>query len=215
MSKFEMKLELTGLKLEIKGDKADVSLLSRSVQQQLAGMIGSAAATAGTGAPDRVIDTTADVSTNLAVAPGGAPRKAQRGRAASAGKSAATEGNIIKYEHKPELYGNARSTWLGQDKIIWMMYVLREAGFAKVAAKQVIATFNHNFKEAVTLDPKNATRDLRRLKQGGKDRPGLVGEDATESPSRFFLIDLGIKAGGDLCAAARGEAATGMFGSKA
>lgn len=70
-------------------------------------------------------------------------------------------------------------------KAIWLLYVLKGIqGLNEIAASQLLATFNENFKQAKTIHPPHLPRDLGVAKV---QNPAPVGEHK----GMWYLTDEG------------------------
>jgi hypothetical protein len=70
-------------------------------------------------------------------------------------------------------------------KAIWLIYVLKcIQGLNEIAASQLLATFNENFKQAKTIHPPHLSRDLGFAKV---QNPAPVGEHK----GMWYLTDEG------------------------
>lgn len=195
MARFKIKMELTGLKLDIEGSKEDIPLIAANLGQQLTGLLGPAAAIAagevpGTAeTPSRALPIVEEV-------------KRRRRRATTAKGAEATNGSSgpIDFRHDPAKYGNPKQSWNTSDKAVWLLQVVGK----EMSGTVLVATFNKHFKQAGIIAVGNTNRDLGRLKSKS---PAVVGEDTTKSPSQWFLTDEGNRLAQKLVADALGRSA--------
>jgi hypothetical protein len=200
MARFKIRMKLQGLELEVEGTRDDVPLIAQSVGQQLAGLLEPAA---------QIVEGEARADGN-----GGAPiapsavessKKGWRARKprhpAVPASSGDSEASVI-WKHDPAKWGNPQQSWSGPHKAVWLLYVASQEGQSKeMSSGTITATFNKMFREAGQLHRRNMARDLGRLKT---QSPPLLGEDATKSPSLWFLTHEGNKRAEELVQEARG-----------
>lgn len=186
MSKFEISLELTGLKLSIKGEKDQIPQLAEAVNQ-LGGLLTPAASVAVAALPPVVVEAqptppTPPEEPTGRRSPKPAPKKRPQKEKAE---------DLINWKHDPGKWGNPVQQWGPGDKMLWLLLVLRtEANKQELTASEIYTTFNRYFKEAGALITKNATRELRKLKA---QSPALIGETPEGTSSKWFLTQEGIK----------------------
>ena len=102
--------------------------------------------------------------------------KKQRNRKKPSGSrsSSDTNGQAVDFRHDSAQYGNPSQSWSVTQKAIWLIYVLKGIqGLNGIAASQLLATFNENFKQAKTIHPPHLSRDLGFAKV---QNPAPVGE---------------------------------------
>ncbi len=184
MPKFKMKFEITGFKLEVEGERAEVSHIAQNVGQQFAQLMQPASNIAegskwdGSEPPidvpvaeDRVSSTKTKRTRKLA------PAKVVQNGALQP----------LEFRNNPEKYGSPNQQWASADKCIWLLYVAEQALDVKqLSAKVIELTFQKHFREA--LAPTNIKRDLSARKSG---KGQLVGEDTTKEPPEWYLTTAG------------------------
>jgi hypothetical protein len=213
MTKFRVKLKLTGLELEIEGSREDVPQIAKTIGMQLGGIIAPAAAMAE-GKPLALGRETIDVT------PGVAPptstvrgsRGGKHGRRASAsaasdnglgGPNTDTAPTYFDFRHDADVWGTPIQTWNTADKAMWLLHIAAQQNVAKeMTGPQIANTFNRHFRQAGTLLPHNITRDLGKQKS---KPPPKVNEDTTKDPAAWYLTEAGIKYADVLVKKARGE----------
>lgn len=184
MAKFHIRLKVTGLEMEIDGERQDIPALAGAVEKQFAGLVLPAEVVTDAGAKSLTDGRNNNGSgsgqdeENRKRRP--ARRAVQRG---SDGAAAAS----IEFRHDGAKYGNPVQTWSVTEKLIWLLYVLKKSGDVKEAAgPQLAATFNNYFKQAGKIHPPHVTTHLGRAKM---QNPPPVGQDR----DNYFLTDEGDK----------------------
>lgn len=200
MSKFRIKMKLTGLELEIEGTREEMPQIAHNLGRQFTGLLQPAAGIVeGEVLPSdrRIVPPAAPP----APSPDGgsqATRKRKSGKkrtAASTPFAAATSGTtptdlVVEFTHDPTRFGLPRQEWSTTQKAIWLLYIVGEqAGRRELTAHQIEATFNRQFREAKQILIQNIARDLGKQRAKGKDAP--VAEDTTMDPSPWYLVEAG------------------------
>jgi hypothetical protein len=203
LSKFRIKLKLTGLEIEVEGTREDVPLLAKQIGAQLGSLVAPAAAMAdgkALGHQREPIDITP-------------PREAQTGSAGKVRRPARRGGGggesavAVEFNHSVESYGSPLQAWNTAKKSMWLLYVSdKQGGPKEMSAAQIATTFNKRFKQAGMIRPENVSRDLGRLKTKA---PAKASDDTTKDPAVWFLTETGTKDAEALVAAARGGEAGG------
>jgi hypothetical protein len=178
MGKFKIHLKLQGLELDIEGDRSDIPAINNAVAREITGLIQPAAALTN-GAEPPAMPATIEGETDNG--------KKQRNRKKSSGSrsSGDTTGQAIDFRHDSATYGNPSQSWSVAQKAIWLLYVLKGIqGLNEIAAPQLLATFNENFKQAKTIHPPHLSRDLGSAKV---QNPAPVGEHK----GMWYLTDEG------------------------
>lgn len=176
MGKFKVHLKLQGLELDIEGDRSDMPAINNAVAREITGLIQpTAALTSGT--PEPTLPTIEGETDN-----GRKPPSRPRKRPSAAPTPGA---QVIDFRHDSALYGNPSQNWSVTQKAIWLLYVVKGiAQLNEVAAPQLLATFNENFRQAKTIHPPHLTRDLNVAKG---ENPAPVGEHK----GMWYLTDEG------------------------
>lgn len=186
MSKFKIKLKLTGLEIEIEGTKEDLPIISQNLANQLGNVITPAA---------NMVQGARPAIPHIPAAPGldadetksrrKSPRK--NGGADTKAKKAVA----LDFVHDSSKWGTPSQDWNPTKKSLWLLYVVKAAGAAtEMTATEVANTFNKHFRQAGTIQPSNVSRDLGKAK---KQAPALVGEMTNQDPSPWFLTAEGEK----------------------
>lgn len=198
MSKFRVRMKLTGLEIEIDGSRDDAAAITASIGQQMANLLQPV---------DSIIDG-APLQPNL---PGlettpqtNVGKKSRKRRAPTASTNEGAEVIAIDFQHAPEKYGNPQQGWKTAEKSMWLLYVLKEAAnVGEVSGRALSETFNKHFRQSGTITVSNTNRDLGRLKG---EKPPALGEDASKNPPNWYLTDDGRKRAQMLVAQALGKA---------
>jgi hypothetical protein len=207
MSKFRVKLELSGLKLEIEGSREDVPLLTRNIAEQLAGVIMPAARIVeGKAIPALGRDSIASSGAVVTQTVPAASRTARKRRSPSVGGGRAQSGGAsapILWQHDANTWGNPLLTWKAVDKSVWLLYVAKQVGAAgEMSVNQMVTTFDRLFRTAGKLNVGNIARDFGKL---NAEPPSKVQMNGTVEPATWYLTDAGINHAEALVRTARGE----------
>lgn len=196
MTKFKIKMKLTGLELDIEGSREDIPLIAANIGQQLTGLLGPAAAIAlGTGDASSHVDP-ARVPLPIVDQ---VKRRKKRATAPRSGDAQPEADNTpIDFRHDPAKFGTPKQSWKTADKSLWLMHVVA----TELSGAVMVATFNKHFRQAGTITVSNSNRDLGRLKSKS---PAVVGEDTTQTPPRWFLTEEGTRQAMKLVADALGR----------
>lgn len=192
MSKFRIKLKLTGLELEVEGSREDASSISRNIGQQMAALMrpieGIVDGDDVLSAPEAAAQAVVEI-----------PAKNRRRKQAGAPRVNGEPLKTIDFRHAPEKFGNPKQQWKTAQKAVWLLYVVGESmKVTELSAPMIAETFNKHFRQSGTITRSNVSRDLGKLKVS--DSPPPVGEDATKSPAVWFLTDEGRKRAQNLVA---------------
>jgi len=200
MAKFRMKLKLQSLELEIEGAREDASLISRSIGQQMAGLLQPVGSIVDGELPE-------DRSPPMQIINGSgqaAVKKNRRRKFAPVAGNGEDASAAIDFKHEPEKFGNPRQEWKTAQKALWLLYVCNElAGVDQMSTRGIVETFNKHFRQSGTITTSNTSRDLGKAK--AKEKPAPVGEDTTKSPSTWYLTEEGRKRAQQLVAEALGQ----------
>ena len=202
MSKFKIKMKLTGLELEIEGTKDDIPIISQNLAAQFGGMLSPAAnIVQGTrpAIPRSIIEQSAAETDQVK-----ARKRSSKRTSASGGDSKAVK--HFDWTHDVQQWGTPLQDWNPLQKSIWLLYVAKAQGAAdEMTTGQITNTFNKHFRQAGLIRPSNVSRDLGKAKTVA---PAKVNEDSTKSPATWFLTSEGEKTAVDLVSAGRGLKAT-------
>lgn len=193
MSKFMLKIELQGLKIEMEGAREDVPRLSQKVGEQIGSLIKPGMLLEA----GRTVPTDSDGGSNSA-----AERRKPRTRriAGSGGARSSTEDIAVSVD--PAKHGSPRQEWNTAQKAIWFLYVVRNTYSSGLTATAIANGFNKHFGNAGAINAGNVRRDLGKERLKGID--ATINADTNAGARKFFLTDAGIKTAETLI---RGKAA--------
>lgn len=178
MGKFRLRLKVTGLEVELDGEREDLPAIRSALNSQFAAL----------SEPVEVIsDTKSTLPPSATVIDGDLSRSNGRSRSRRRdGGSRSTETAVpIEFRHDAAKYGNPLQTWSISQKSIWLLAVLkRVADVKEVSGPQLAATFNQYFKQAKRVHPPLVSRELGKAKV---QNPAPVGEDK----GLWYLTDEG------------------------
>lgn len=189
MSKFKIKMKLTGFELEIEGSKEDVPSIQQALSQQLGGLLQPAAGLIEE-PPQRPMKTIEAELEPVSTIPGRNTRARKR-PTQSVPKSNGTELDIPldNWPRDVSKYVSPTQAWNTRDKALWILYVAHKENIASEASGiQIRDTFNLHYRQAKPITLSNINRDL------GKVKGQLVGEDMKKTPPCWFLTEVGIAA---------------------
>jgi len=197
MPKFELEMELTGLKLRIKGDRGDVPVIAANVGQQIAGLLEPPANIVEGEPPRKTVEVVQLPPSPEAPSKNGHTR---RRTAARNGNSAPTS-TPVEFAHDSAKWGIPLQAWNPTNKSLWLLRIVEEQGGPKeLSSSEIVATFNKFFKPSGKLRAPNVARDLGKIKTGAE---ALVVEDKSGSPIRWCLSHKGRAESDRLVAEAR------------
>lgn len=187
MSKFKIKVKLTGFELEIEGDRQDIPALTRSVSKQLGGMIAPPSA-------DLFEDAEIVPDTPAALPEAKKPAKKKRPSAAksatSISKSEVAHAIELNKRSVESKYGTPKQQWSSGDKLLWLLYVAdKEAGLQGLSSGQLKETFNKHYRTNGAVTAQN-TADLRKKVISN---PALLGKDTSKEPVTWYLTEAGLR----------------------
>lgn len=203
MARFEVELELTGLKVRIKGDREHVPSITNNLGRQVAGFFQPAA---------EIANQTQSQPTNFIEAEivnSSRPTKRRGKRVKKNQTAGGPNGNLtlqaelaLDFKHDPNTWGMPQQLWNTADKSIWLLYVVKKAcGVAEMSSGVISHTFNKHFRQSGVVQTGNVTRDLGRRKA---ESPSLVGQDTTKVDEPWYLSDEGVKFAEKLVIAGKG-----------
>lgn len=142
MSKFKIKLKITGFELEVEGNRDDVPLIANSVGQQIAGLLEPA-----TNIIEGDMHSVEEVK-QLNPPQSKASHRSQR---KSQGKKVVSPNHeqALDWQHDPSKRGSPQQSWNTAQKSIWLLYVAsQELGSNEVSGVCIRNTFNKHFKQS-------------------------------------------------------------------
>jgi|SRR6185369_5843831 len=189
MSKFKMRLKLTGFELDIEGSREDIPLIAQNVGQQIAGLLAPASKIVSGEKTDASSRTVHPIQTIVDVSSARRKRKRLSIPPIAGAQDAEKAPNVLNWKHDSSKWNSPNQSWSTLDKALWLIYVAeQETQQTELTVRQIAETFNTHFKQAKTVRIPNVTRDMGN-KKAGKD--ALVGENATISPSKWYLTESG------------------------
>jgi hypothetical protein len=195
MSKFTIKVELQGLKIEVEGTKEDAPRIARELGKQFGGLLQSPAVLAsGNGSPVLEGEVVTD--------DGAAAARRKKPRKSSGGGGSRTSTDELNFVHDSAKYGAPLQSWTQAQKAIWFLYIVGEqAKVTQQTAYGLMKGFNKYFKAAGQINNGNVMTGLEKEKLKGAN--ATVGTDVSDGTAKYFLTQAGIIAAQRL---AKGEA---------
>lgn len=197
MSKYSIKFEIQGLKIEVEGTKDDAPQIAKALGQRVAGLLDTENTNGHNVLPaSRVIEGEV-VSRSR--------KKPSRKSSTSNSASSTTGGDIVEWKHDPDKWGNPIHGWSTSKKCLWLLYVAEGEGFTGgMNSTSIARTFNQHFKDAGQIQVFNINRDLGNL----KSKSGApVGQDTTGGNEKWFLTQTGKKKAEALVNESKGQVA--------
>lgn len=193
MSKFRVHVKLTGLEIEVEGDREHATEIADNISRQFGKVIQPVALIE---APTNNAPTVEAEAPSNGASSRSARRKRQMGRASSA--TGGSDGTGVDWKHDVDKWGTPRQEWKSPQKMAWLLYVVEQANGKRteLIPAHIATAFNNRFKSAGPIIRQNVGRDLG-------NNPELFGE----MEGRWFLKDKGRQEGEKLVAEARGQAA--------
>jgi len=193
-------MRVQGLEVEVDGTRDDAPAIAHNLSRQFAGLLEPAAhIVEGDVEGDGNGRATAVATAEPAVR----ARSARKGRRAVPARTSGDGAAEVTWKHDPAKWGSPQQAWSASDKALWLLYVSgQEAQVNDMSSTTIASTFNRLFRQAGMIRAGNLPRDLGRLKT---QAPALVGEDATKTPTTWFLTIEGTKKAEDLIKQARGQ----------
>ena len=203
-NKFKIKMKVTGFELEVEGSREDVPLMAQAVGQQMSGLLLPASGIV----EGEIIDDKSLPQATLESQPKPRKKQTNRRRSKTSTKSTPSSKNptvALDWKHNPNKWGFPQQDWTTADKSIWLLYVVsKEASTTELTGSEISATFNKHFRQSGQIKTGYINRDLGKAK-GANGKTALVSEDATKSPSAWFLNQEGEKRAQELVTKALGQ----------
>lgn len=194
MSKFTVKVELQGYKVElgsvkfsVEGTKEDAPRIAQEIERQVSGLIRPPAlmtpTALGSGSGNShspVIDGELRTDND--------PKKRKNKRSIGSGtKVAADEINV---SIDPAKHGSPSQSWTTAQKAIWFLYVAAQTTNTKqLTASSLANNFNKHFRSAGAINSGNVGKYLEKERLKGTD--ATVGADANSGAAKYFLTQAG------------------------
>lgn len=194
MAKFEVELELTGLRLKIKGQRGeDVPHIAQQLGQQVAGLLEPAAAIVEPGSAPLFAAKPTSEATEI---PDNVKKKKRKTRSSGQrrnGQNGTTPSSPSPdWQHNAANWGTPRQTWTAQQKILWVLYVMgKEVDQTEFGGPTIADVFNGKFKQFGPLKKNNMSRDLGALKT--KTPHAYVMDNTSVSPFSWYLTEEGTR----------------------
>ena len=200
MSKFKIRLKITGFELEMEGDRRDATQIPQQLSQQVAGFFQPAVEIASYGGNNSgMLDAQVVEQRHEKVVNARKPKK--KNNSASSSPSKQTE-VAIELKHDPNSWGNPKQDWKTAIKAIWLLYIVgKQTAVSEMTTQMIVSTFNLHFRQSGTITTSNVTRDLGKKKAA---TPSLLGTTVGEDGEKWFLTDAGLKEAEQLVAEGRG-----------
>ncbi len=185
MNKLKIRLKLTGLELEIEGDRDQLPRITNGIGNQIGGLLQ---------APGTIIEARESMlapehSAMSETPPQKARKRFARPPVGKAGENGASD--AVDFQHAPEKWANPSQEWTTTQKAIWLLFIVeKQAQRKELSGVMIASTFNKHFREAKPIQTGNVVRDLKKQKL---KTPTLVVEDTTKSPSMWYLTEEGKK----------------------
>ncbi|HEY1921282.1 MAG TPA: hypothetical protein VGG44_00840 [Tepidisphaeraceae bacterium] len=187
MGRTEIEFELDGfkigrLKVRIKADKEDAPRISGEIgklmnfMQPPANLIDE---------PVRKQIPSTIVPSNI-VSNGGRGRSNRRSKSANNGAAATS---AVDWQHDPSKWGMPKQEWKAGNKVLWVLYVVKnELGITELTASVIAEVFSTKFRQFGALRKTSMPSILGSLKTSA-----LIMDDTTKDPNTWYLSDQGIK----------------------
>ncbi len=154
MSKFKVRLKITGFELEVEGSRAEVPLIGQNLSRQIAGLIAPASNIVQGEVPPLPVNGEDNGS------PASGRKSSGKGR-----KSTPKEKQPLNWSYDGETYGMPQQIWSTADKAIWLLYVAEKAmAIKEVSTSQITSIFNNHYRAAKPILQPNDSRDLNKLR---------------------------------------------------
>jgi hypothetical protein len=201
--KFRVSLKVREFELEIEGSRNDVPLIAQAIGQQMTGLLSPAANIVdGEIIEDKKVFPEQD---NLL-----RTRKKRSGKSSSVTSSSRhisgddVEAVALEWVHDPSKWGTPEQSWNTTKKSIWLLFVTsKNLDISELSGKQVAATFNKHFRQSGEVKTSRVNRDLGVLKT--KNKPPFIGENTSQTPSKWYLTQEGEKYAQELVDQALGQ----------
>lgn len=183
MSKYKVRMKLTGFELEIEGEKETVGQLGQALRTQMSNallppLIASGSTLNGSSTP---LEDPKTIE--------GKVSRRNTKRRSNSSSNGETVSSIIEFQHDPIKYGNPLQNWRPVEKSMWLIYVMsKQIGVDKFTPTEIAETYNAQFGKTGTLRPSNVSRDLGKAKSGN---PAFVSQDI--KTQKFGLYEAGEK----------------------
>jgi hypothetical protein len=185
MAKFKMRMKLSGLELELEGERSDLPLMTANIGQQFARLLEPASNIVKGDEPQ-----IKEIPSTNAVIDQDKTSIRTRTRRTGSGASRTASAPIV-FTHDESKWGNPLQSWNPTNKAIWLLYVVGQAASVKeLSAGEIAATFNSSYKVFGKVLPSNISRDLGKIKSGPE---ALFVSDSNGSSAKWSLSAKGLQ----------------------
>jgi len=193
MSKFKLKVKLSGLEIEVEGDQEHAPKIAENIGYQLSQIMQPAALIE---APENRHEGPMIEAQNTANGSRSTRRRRRGNKTGTNGGSETTPATT--WNHNLDRFGTPLQEWKSVQKIAWMLLVIEKANGTKaeMSTTQIARTFNEKFKSSGIIYKGNVARDL-----------GTTSDQFGEMEGRWFLKDKGREAAEKLILEATGNLA--------
>jgi hypothetical protein len=194
MSKFKLRVKLSGLEIEVEGDREHAPQIADHIGHQLSQMMQPAALIE---APENHHEGGATVEAQTT--PNGSRATRRRRRSGKSGTGVVSEATpITTWDHNTDRFGTPLQEWKSVQKIAWMLLVIERTNGTKadMTVTQIANAFNEKFRSSGMIHRGNVSRDL-----------GNASDQFGEMEGRWFLKEKGREAAEKLILEATGKVA--------
>lgn len=192
MSKFKLRVKLSGLEIEVEGDREHAPQIAENIGHQLSQMMQP---TALIEAPENHHEGPTIEAQNTAN--GSRPTRRRRRGFKNGTNPGSETTRPTMWSHDTDKFGTPLQEWKSAQKIAWMLLVIEKVTGTKpeMSTTQIANTFNEKFKSTGIIYKGNVGRDL-----------GVASDQFGEMEGRWFLKERGREAAGKLILEATGKA---------
>jgi hypothetical protein len=181
MSKFTVKIELQGLKIQVEGTHENAPRLAQRVSEQIGAII----------KPPLLIEAGRNGAADHQE-PADEKSKSKKKKTGTAGAKYASED--IALSHDPTQHGTPAQDWSTAQKAIWFLYVAKSD--KSLSGYSIAKAFNKHFKSAGAINAGNVNKALEKERLNGTS--STVGADTADGTVRYYLTDAGKTMGAQL-----------------
>lgn len=182
MSKFTVKIELQGLKIEVEGTHENAPRLAQRVGEQIGALV----------KPPLLAEMNKSGSSNVETDEPAEDRKTKRKKPGGGGSKASADD--VTFTHDPSQHGGPSQEWTTVQKAIWLLCVADPG--RPLSGYSIAKAFNKQFKSAGAINAGNVNKGLE--KERLKGTSSTVGADLSDGTTRYYLTDTGKSMGAQL-----------------